>query len=96
MKTLLEAPNGALNFEAIYVTKGNITFDILMEYDSRGMVYWSNGKRSRVTLHKGDLLLVHRPVARQIVKVEHGTKYTYISAPWAPGHIVPTDILMEK
>lgn len=100
MKTLLSAPKEdgklrAIDFEAIFVESGDITYRILDGYQAHGHVYWSDSKGQDVTLKQGDLLILKRGVARQIVNLQHGTKYMYISAPWDEGRYDarPIDIL---
>jgi hypothetical protein len=99
MKTLLAAPiDGAhlqaIDFEAIFVESGEITYRILEGYEAYGHVYWSNNKTQDITLKPGDLMILKRGIARQITEVKHGTQYMYISAPWdiGPFDATPIDI----
>lgn len=94
MKTrLIAKPDQSIGFEAIYVREGSITFDILSGFEP-GMGFYmdANKGRTSVTLEPGDLLIIPRPVARQVAEVKYGTKYVYFGDPWSDKDI-PQDIL---
>jgi hypothetical protein len=93
MKTRLAGnPNQSIGFEAIYVTKGSITYDVLNGFERRMGSYVDAGKgRTTIKLGAHDLLIIPRPVARQITEVENGTKYIYLGDPWNDNDL-PQDI----
>lgn len=94
MKTRLKKTpdNKSIGFEAILLQEGSIVYDVLHGFDPIAAgVYTASGDRTSVELQPGDLLIIPRPVARQIVKVERGSRSIYVSDPW--DHDEPQDIL---
>lgn len=81
MKTRLNK-SGSIGFEALLVSKGSTTYDISDEVVLAGELYAESAKKTSVDLVAGDLLIVPRPVGRQVAKVEPGTEYVYIGDPW--------------
>ena len=93
MKTRLEGRPGAIGFEATYMLTGEMTYSMLDEYTPVAAgVYVGSEKETKITLHSGDLLILPRKVARQIVHVGDQAEYTYISGPWTEDDL-PIDIM---
>lgn len=93
MKTRLKKdPDASIGFEAILLKEGSITYDILHGFEPVAVgVYMGSENHTSVELKPGDLLIVPRPIARQITKVTSGSKSVYLSDPWE--HDEPQDIL---
>jgi quercetin dioxygenase-like cupin family protein len=80
---LVGKPNQSIGFEAVYVTEGSMTYDILKEFEYNDGSCINTGKGcNSIELKSGDLLIIPRPVARQITDVKPGTKYVYLGDPW--------------
>jgi len=93
MKTRLKnAPEKSIGFEAILLKEGSITYDILHSFEPIAAgAYVGSKEHTSVELKPGDLLIIPRPVARQITEVEKGSKSIYLSDPWERDE--PQDIL---
>jgi hypothetical protein len=93
MKTRLRnTPEKSIGFEAILLKEGSITYDILHGFEPIAAgVCMGSEEHTSVELKPGDLLIIPRPVARQITEVERGSKSIYLSDPWK--HDEPQDIL---
>jgi len=93
MKTrLINTPNKSIGFEAILLKDGSLTYDILHGFNPIAAgVYIGSEDHTEVELKPGDLLIIPRPVARQITKAINGSKSVYLSDPWE--HDEPQDIL---
>lgn len=94
MKTRLRGRDGvSVGFEATLVLDGNMDYSVLHGFEGVAPgVYTSHDSQSLIRLNPGDLLIIQRPVARQIVRVNPGTKYLYLSDPWDSNDL-PVDIL---
>lgn len=81
---LPKSPEESIGFEAILLQKGSIIYDILHGYNQIAEVYTKRiGEEPiRVRLGPGDLLLIPRSVARQVLKVMNNPRYLYIGDPW--------------
>ena len=94
MKTRLKKPeNESVGFEAIFLQKGSISHSLLPEINPVAAGVYTGAKEPfEITLEPGDLLLIPRPIARQISKVTKDTEYLYIGDPWVEGDM-PVEIL---
>jgi len=91
MKTRLKK-NNSIGFEAILLTEGSLTYGILHGFEPVAAdVYKGSEGQTSIELKPGDLLIIPRPVARQIIRVKKGSKSVYLSDSWE--HDEPHDVL---